>query len=361
MRENYQQIGRMITLICLLLNAIYVFVMLCLTNGSILGEFGDHGSDTLFYEFFQGIQMADKNMEVNLPFEFTPIALIIFGAVGSVIPPEIRLLPIDEFRYTQQGNLICIFFIVCLFAFIALLFCNSKSNYTLAFLLLITFTEPIMSVFYKGGFELITIFYVLIFLKYNDSQNKYVKIISYVFLGIATMLKIYPIFFVLVIRNKKVQLLNLISPLCVLIIFSSLIGRMDMLYNYVERLIYQFQNPLKVIILIAIIFLIEMGIIHKKMSIIFSLNLLTIIIFGETMHEVLAYLLFTILFFTIENNILNFDKYWGIIILLISLALVMLGSNSLLATEIIGTVGLILVVFMAFVDIKRYKNGKFFK
>lgn len=155
----------------------------------------------LFNNFFSGIKASYGSLD-TMYFE-TPFSLVLYYVVGLFIPKQVISLPVNEFKFIQQGNFVCISFIsICFLIWVGV--CLDSDRFYKSILLFFSlFTIPSMYVFQSGGMELIPLTLCTIFLMYYDSESDSKKNFAYICLGIAGAIRIYLLLFGLLLNRKK--------------------------------------------------------------------------------------------------------------------------------------------------------------
>lgn len=165
------------------------------------------GND-MFNDFFHCIYLVSSGEPLYGQFAmacYPPLAFVFYKIFGIFIPEEVRAnfvmnnIPVAILGY---------FFVTVfgIFVFSVLIWKLKKGNYLvkILFLMGILFSVPFIYLIERGNLLLYSISFLLFFLCGYDSPNKGVRECANIALVISAVLKIYPVFFgILLLREKR--------------------------------------------------------------------------------------------------------------------------------------------------------------
>lgn len=162
-----------------------------------------------YMDFFESIVYGRSPYDSNA--SYPPLAYVIFGFFGRFLPVEIRDAGGYAVRESQAGLfLLGVFLVVGAMIFSTIVIGNQKLQMhiseRLLFLCTISCSLPMLFLLERANIIFYVMLFVYIFLLTYESENIIIKHISYICLGIAAGIKIYPALLgILVIRRKNIK------------------------------------------------------------------------------------------------------------------------------------------------------------
>lgn len=246
-----------ISTILTIVDSIFLTSMI-FSKGQILERMRIIQEENLFTELLYGLKIATgfyDNSEIFL----MPLTIWIYKFIGSFIPLNLLIdNPVNSLVYIQQINLACLFFICfCMSVLGWNILSHSKNlwifdTYILCGLFL---TISFIKVSHAGGLEFLSLIFIFIFLYYYQSVNKFKRNIAYFCLGFAGALKVYPLLFFLISKEKHplARILLHFGILSIIPLFIT--GSTDYFIGYLLLLSKEFMNPIRLFIFIFTIVL----------------------------------------------------------------------------------------------------------
>lgn len=196
--------------LCLICGFCALYYLVCfMTDGKyIISIFANDPHDT-FMDYFNSLNNAKFDPYVDMNSNYPALACLIYKFVFTIIPQELRDGNGFNLRNIQMAmipfilyNTIIIWFINLLVRAKSTLSITNKS--ILTFLILIS--APFVFTIERGNLIFLSFALTLFFALFYDSDNKYIKELSFVALAIAAAIKIYPaIFGLLLVKRKKIK------------------------------------------------------------------------------------------------------------------------------------------------------------
>lgn len=194
--------------------SITVFMVVNLTSyGEVFKHIfaGDYYPD-YFMDFFNSIRDAGTLDVYSKRIIYPPLANMFFYFCSKFINPNLVATDFEN-RNLLQTDYSCLF-IYLSFAFAVIIFFifivskyvykQGYSNYTVLLPVILTCSYPVLYCFQRGNIALLTLAFTLFFVVYRNSQNGFLRELSFILLAIAAGLKIYPALFgLLLIFDKK--------------------------------------------------------------------------------------------------------------------------------------------------------------
>jgi len=210
--------------------ALVSFIVLAYLSGgsSFKGLFMSDTSDT-FMDHYNSVVYNDID-----PYEngvvYPPLATLTYGCLLKLIPedafdsiisdPTVLAQPRDIKLSQEFVFQFIIFTVAVTFLLLAAVYiCKKGHACEKAFLSLLVLTSaPMLYALERGNNILIPLIFSLIFVNFYDSENKVIKEIALISLGIAVAFKLYPIAFgVLLFRNKQYKELVRAGIYCIVL------------------------------------------------------------------------------------------------------------------------------------------------
>ncbi len=196
------------------LSAVAFTGLMVYSNGSVLSDIlfkGYYGSD-FFMDFFNSIRDASTKDVYKQGIIYPPLANMFFYFLSKMISPDLAATDFGQ-RLHLQSDYICLFMYLA-FAFLTILLFinivkkymakNGLQQYSSAFALVLVFSYPMIYCFQRGNIALLSLVFSLFFVLYRNSENKWLRELSFILLAVAAGIKLYPALFgVLLITDKK--------------------------------------------------------------------------------------------------------------------------------------------------------------
>ena len=197
-------------------SAAVFFVMMLLTDGRILEDIvhkGALGSD-YFMDFFNSVRDASTLGVYEKGVIYPPLANVFYYLVSKMIKPELAATSFDD-RLLLQSDIVCLFIYFFYVALTLLLFSKTVSRRLKtdglircsgSLTVLLAFSYPMFYCFQRGNLIMLTAVLTMFFVFNRNSENKYIRELSYIALAVAAGLKLYPaIFGLLLIFDGKIK------------------------------------------------------------------------------------------------------------------------------------------------------------
>ena len=158
-----------------------------------------------FMDFFNSIQYGRHPYTMGVI--YPPLINLIYGAIGKVIFPNIKIAGISTARKTVIGLAVyglSLLAQLCVWAY-AIWTVDGFSNKKKIFIgIALLFTFPFVFCFERGNIIFVTVALILVFINKYSSTDKINQLIAFLSLAIAAGIKIYPALFgILLIRDRK--------------------------------------------------------------------------------------------------------------------------------------------------------------
>lgn len=194
-------------------SAVLSLIMMLVTHGKSFSDMlfvSYRGSDT-FMDFFNSIRDASTKDIYKNGIIYPPLANLFFYVLSQMISPE---LASTEFfyRYRLQNDLTCVaiylaFVFVCLIVLTrimkARLGSNGLAKASEILPIILCFSFPMIYCVERGNIALVSLVFSMFFVFYRNSENKWLRELSFVLLAVAAGLKLYPALFGLLLITDK--------------------------------------------------------------------------------------------------------------------------------------------------------------
>lgn len=196
--------------------SVIIFLIVCASSGG--GFFSDilfsgsNGDSDYFMDFFNSIRYASSGDVYERKVIYPPLANAIFYLLSLFISPDLAFSS-QEDRLLLRNDFNCLFIYFIFAGFCLVLFYKIISKFLkekelgihsslIPFALL--FSYPMLYCFQRGNMTILAMVLSMIFVFFRNSENKYIKELSYISLALAAGLKIYPALFgLLLITDRK--------------------------------------------------------------------------------------------------------------------------------------------------------------
>lgn len=187
---------------------LYYLVCFLKDGEYILSIFVNDQHDT-FMDYFNSLNNAKYDPYVDMNSNYPALACLIYKCLYTIIPTEMREGNGFALRNLQMAMIPFILYNAITVWFVSLVI-RTKSTVSdmnkniLVLLLLIN--APFVFTIERGNLILLSFALTLFFALFYDSDNKYIKELSFIALAIAAAIKIYPaIFGLLLVKRKKIK------------------------------------------------------------------------------------------------------------------------------------------------------------
>lgn len=187
---------------------LYWLVMICTNSQYINSYFHNNNADT-FMDYFNMLKILETpHHEIyGTKVIYPALCFCLWGIAFDMIPHSYQSMGALELRNYQPAML---GFVLCLLLIVIGLWELLKRNYKGKdvkggiFALSILFSGPILFAIERGNIILLALFFLLFFDLLYNSENKYLRYLSYIALALSASIKIYPALFgVLIISHKR--------------------------------------------------------------------------------------------------------------------------------------------------------------
>lgn len=203
-RLGSKKIFCIISFIMIAIFLICVFASIKVRNSFFFGDLSD-----TFMDFYNSVRDAkDKTVYSEQNVIYPPLINIMYFIYSKMMPKELVYTSFQD-RYLLQDNVTCqiVFWIYAIInvilLFIVLFFSSKEKKNNVMLFFTIIFSMPFMWAFERGNSILLCLPFLLCFILYKDSDKKYLRIISYISFGISCAIKIYPVFYSLLLLKQK--------------------------------------------------------------------------------------------------------------------------------------------------------------
>ncbi|MGM9970803.1 MAG: glycosyltransferase 87 family protein [Anaeroplasmataceae bacterium] len=161
-------------------------------------------------DFFNSVRDAhNKGVYVDRNVIYPPLINIIYYLYSKLMPSDLVSVGFeDRFLLANDTRAIMVFVLYNIINFMILffiiLFSSKDKKKNISLLLLIITSMPFIWAIERGNSIILSISFTLGFILYRNHDKKVIRFLSYIFLAIATAIKLYPIIFsLLLIKEKK--------------------------------------------------------------------------------------------------------------------------------------------------------------
>lgn len=195
-------------------SAILFFVMLAVTDGKSFSEtiFRNSVGSDFFMDFFNSIRDASTRDVYKEGIIYPPLANIFFYVLSLMIDPELASTTFAH-RRLLQSDYVCLFLyfvfvVLSLILFVSMIKNHMKKNnlerYSYSLPLLLVFSYPMIYCIQRGNIALLSLVFSMFFVFNRNSENKFIRELSFILLAVAAGIKLYPAAFgLLLITDRK--------------------------------------------------------------------------------------------------------------------------------------------------------------
>lgn len=157
-----------------------------------------------FMDFFNSIQYGSSPYEYGVI--YPPLINAIYGFIGHFIPLNIRMYGTVAIRNSNIG--LMVFFIyniaqLFLLSIVVKQNIHSSTAENYMYTSIIFFTQPVLWCLQRGNSVLLSVIALMAFVNLYQSEKKNYRTLSYIMLGIAAAIKIYPALYGLLYIRKS--------------------------------------------------------------------------------------------------------------------------------------------------------------
>ena len=220
---------------------ILIIILGLITGGQAIKDLLFEVDFAVGTDYFQCLR-TEMNMGVDI---YPPLAQLFYLILGQLSIPTEDVGP-TELMTKQMGFTIYSFYIIFVYLFLYRAIRRMKKGTDFektAFFIIAILTIPFLYGLERGNIIYVVLIFVLLFVNYYDSENRTLRILAYVSLGVAAGIKVYPaIFGLLVLRrgDLKESLLCIVIGAAVffapfLLSNGSVIQQLENIFNYAEE------------------------------------------------------------------------------------------------------------------------------
>lgn len=172
MKFTYERAGKVVVGMIMFCLSAFILVMMALSDGQYIQKAFGMSENSIFYSFFAGIQNA-RTGQIEVEYLGMPLAMLVYKVLSFAMPSYLIGLPVEDFRFTQQANIVCVgFMFLCFAIFACLTVLSRKKVYITWILLAFLFSLPGFTIINDGGMGFLTLIFLMIFLDNYQSENK---------------------------------------------------------------------------------------------------------------------------------------------------------------------------------------------
>lgn len=173
-----------------------------------------------FMDFYNSIQFGMEPYKYKTI--YPPFISVLYGLIGQFVPINEITEHAYEIRESQMGSVIYVIYSVFLYGFLAWLVCSFKRGSLIekvCFTTTLFFTRPFLYAFERGNSIVLTLLFIMLFLKWYTSSNIRFRICAYIALGLATGIKIAPFILILLLLRRREYLNTVIATAITAVLF----------------------------------------------------------------------------------------------------------------------------------------------
>lgn len=192
-----------------LLGLLSLIIVLLISGKSALDNILFSDRADYFMDYFNSIFYGLNGPYVNYNVIYPPLITVGYQAIGLLLENYYgTFMNGFEIRNTFAGMASYIIFTIIAMAILYLIFSKdrkvSKKEMLLFFIIIIT-SYPMVYCLDRGNSMLYSVAFIMLFLFFYKSPNKKYRYLSYISLGIATSIKIYPVIFGILILKESIE------------------------------------------------------------------------------------------------------------------------------------------------------------
>lgn len=177
--------------------------------------------DDSFMDFFNSIQYGRDPYGKGVI--YPPLMGLLYGIVGFFVMPFLNTGGAPALRLTPVGAM-SFFMITTVFLLIGFKLIEKKSDrskLSFVYCAILLFSYPVLMVVERGNNILYAAVFLGLFLSYYNSNEKWCRYLSYLFLGVSIGIKLFPaIFLLLVFKNREKKELFFAILICTFLLIA---------------------------------------------------------------------------------------------------------------------------------------------
>ena len=204
--------------------AMMLFILGCflagaLTHGEAIRSFLFSDRQDTFMDFYNSIQYGMKPYMYKTI--YPPFINSLYGFLGQYVRIEKITEHAYEIRNTQMGLVLFGMYSSIIYLGLAFLISRIKQGNSIEkiiFMFVLLFSVPFLFAFERGNSIILALFFMLFFIFYYKSENRFLRYLSYVALGLASGIKIAPaILGLLILRERRYKETLIAFVICTLV------------------------------------------------------------------------------------------------------------------------------------------------
>ena len=207
----------------LLIGAACVWISAILTGGEALESLLFVLDNNTFMDFYNVIYIAHSDPYANVGI-YPPLTYCVYYLIGMIVLPHVDT-PIEinnyDIKLTQTGEMcLFMFFFVCMFLFYKAVqkMTDCKSLEKDLLFLAIVLSPTMLFTIERGNINLLTLVFIMLYLHWFNSENKYLRYVAVSCLALALCTKIYAaVFAVFLLRSDKTKELIIFLALAIVL------------------------------------------------------------------------------------------------------------------------------------------------
>lgn len=187
------------------------YVFMFVPRSDMFHEILTSDSNKVFLDFFDSVMYSMDRPYTQYSVIYPPFITVIYGLIGNATVKYVshwggENLAID-LRYSQECMMVFMVLTLISIVLLHIYLQHSMKNLpvwqTNCIFFLILLSSPVMFAIDRGNNVLYCVLFCLLFIQGYNSENKLIRLISYLGLGIAVSIKVCPIFFGLLILRER--------------------------------------------------------------------------------------------------------------------------------------------------------------
>lgn len=181
------------------------FVSGLITRGHSFYNFFNPDKTNFYMDFFNSLHTLYNGPYTHQSI-YPPLPLLMYRIMLRLVPYDIVEQGAEAIRATQIGQVVLLFYmLITIFIFFVLLMEIKKGSriekYIFSFLIL--FSAPFLFQFERANFIFIALLFLMIFVFFRNSKNRFVREIALISLAISGAIKFYPVLFGLLLIKER--------------------------------------------------------------------------------------------------------------------------------------------------------------
>lgn len=184
------------------------FIGIILSHGNLIKNFLFPDNTSVFMDFFNSMYDTIYLRPYDRGVIYPPLCYLMYYVLTLFSTPEQLKVDNAMTLKTMQGPMfsfmIYSLLIILVFIFLTLKMKKGSNKEKYLFISLMLLSLPFLFAFERGNIVFVSLIFLMIFICYKDSKNKFLREISLISLAVAASLKIYPaIFGIMLIKEKR--------------------------------------------------------------------------------------------------------------------------------------------------------------